>query len=293
MKCLKNSLIALFLILSTLLWCNNIFAQDVEKLPDDPRVKRGSLANGLSYILIKNGAEKGYAHFGVAQRVGTTLEEDGQKGMFKMIEALTVKGTRNFTDSTILQYLKSIDVKPHDVSFSTREDDVTYLIKNIPVANTNTVDSSLLILYNWLNSINIDEEDIRDEAPFVKNALLYEWDASKRLDDKLLNELYPHSCYGMNLREEDILRVENFTSKELRNFYYKWFRPDFQTIMVVGDIDLNLMETKIKSVFSTIQKPLDKQEREYFKPEPFSGAKVFILKDKEYNKTKISIDILK
>ena len=293
MKIFKNSFIALFLILNTVLWCNNILAQDVEKLPDDPRVKRGSLANGLSYILVKNGAEKGYAHFGVAQRVGTTLEEDGQKGMFKMIEALTVKGTRNFTDSTILQYLKSIGVKPQDVSFSTKDDDVTYLIKNIPVTNTNTVDSSLLILYNWLNSINIDEEDIKDEAPFVKNSLMYEWDASKRLDDKLLNNLYPHSCYAMNLSQDDITRIESFTSKELRNFYYKWFRPDFQTIIVAGDIDLNLIETKVKSVFSTIQKPLDKQERGYFTPEPFSGVKVFILKDKEYNKTKISIDLLK
>ena len=293
MKILKDSFIALFLILSIALWCNNILAQDVEKLPDDPRVKRGSLANGLSYVLIKNGAEKGYAHFGVAQKVGTTLEENGQKGMFKMIEALTVKGTRNFTDSTILQYLKSINVKPQDVSFSTEEDEVTYLIKNIPVKSTNTVDSSLLILYNWLSSINIDEEDIRAEAPFVKNSLLYEWDASKRLDDKLLNELYPHSRYAMNLSIEDVSRIDDFTSKELRNFYYKWFRPDFQTIMVVGDIDLNLMETKIKSVFSTIQKPLDKQERDYFKPEAFSGIKVFILKDKEYNKTRISIDILK
>lgn len=293
MKLLKNTFITLLLTLTVFLWCNNLMAQDVEKLPDDPRVKHGSLANGLSYVLIKNGAEKGFAHFGIAQKVGTTLEEEGQKGMFKMIEALTVKGTRNFTDSTILQYLKSLGVKPQDVSFSTREDDVTYLIKNLPVANPNTIDSSLLILYNWLNSINIDEEDMREEAPFVKNSLLYRWDASKRLDDKLLNGLYPGSRYAMNLRMEDVSRIENFTSKELRNFYYKWFRPDFQTIVIVGDIDLGMMETKVKSVFSTIQKPIDKQAREYFTPEPFNGIKVFILKDKEYNKTRVSIDILK
>lgn len=285
-------LIALF-ILTACLNSTMLVAQDVEKLPDDPRVKRGSLANGLSYILIKNGAQKGYAHFGVAQRVGSTLEEDGETGMFKMLEALTVKGTRNFTDSTIITYLKSIGVKPDGVSFTTREDDVTYLIKDVPASNQNTIDSSLLILYNWLNSINIDEEDIKDEAPFVKNALVYEWDASRRLDDKLLNELYPQSNYAMNLRADHLARIDGFSSKELRNFYYKWFRPDFQSVIVVGDIDLNLIETKVKSVFSTIQKPLDKQNRSYFNPEPFSGVKVYILKDKEYNKTKISIDILK
>ena len=27
--------------------CSSLFAQDVEQLPDDPRVKKGTLANGL------------------------------------------------------------------------------------------------------------------------------------------------------------------------------------------------------------------------------------------------------
>ena len=293
MRLFLKLFVAIAIFVSAGINCSFLMAQDVESLPDDPRVKRGSLANGLSYVIIKNGAEKGYAHFGIAQRVGTTLEEDGQKGMFRMLEALTVKGTRNFTDSTITTYLKSIGVRPQDISFETGEDDVTYLIKNVPVSNANTVDSSLLILYNWLNSINIDEEDIKEEAPFVKNAMVHEWDAAKRLDDKLLLELYPNSRYAMDLRPEDITRIDEFTSKELRNFYYKWFRSDFQSVVIVGDVDPSLMETKVKSIFSTIPKPLDKQERCYYTPEPFDGVKVFILKDKEYNKTRISIDILK
>ena len=227
----------------------NLFAQDVEILPDDPRVRKGTLANGLSYILIKNKDEKGSAHFGIAQKVGTTLEGDNQKGMFKMLESLTVKGTRNFTDSTITQYLKSIGLTSEDVVFSTKEDNITYLIKNVPVGKGNSIDSSLLILYNWLGSINIDEEDIREEAPFVKNKLLYEWDAEKRLNNQLMEELFPNSGYA-NLKYSDIQGVSEFTSKDLRNFYYKWFRPDFQAVVVAGDIDLDLIETKVKSIFS-------------------------------------------
>ena len=270
----------------------NLCAQDVEKLPDDPRVKKGSLANGLSYVLIKNKDAKGYAHFGIAQKVGTTLEAENQKGMFKMLESLAVKGTRNFTDSTITKYLKSIGLSSDDLIFSTKEDDITYLIKNVPVSKGNSIDSSLLILYNWLGSINIDEEDIREEAPFVKNRLFYEWDAEKRLDSKFLEEIYPNSGYA-DMKYSDIDGIDKFTSKDLRNFYYKWFRPDFQTVVVVGDIDLDLIETKVKSIFVTIPKPLAKQKRDYYKPKAFDGIKVCILKDKEYDKTKVSIDILK
>ena len=116
------SILLLFLYVSV-----NLFAQDVETLPDDPRVKRGSLANGLSYILVKNKDAKGTAHFGIAQKVGTVLEGEKQSGMFKMLESLTVKGTRNFTDSTIVQYLESIGLTSDDLLFSTKEDDITYL----------------------------------------------------------------------------------------------------------------------------------------------------------------------
>lgn len=284
--------IAAIFILLSIFSCSFLFAQDVEKLPDDPRVKRGKLANGLSYILIKNKDVKGTAHFGIAQKVGTTLEEENQKGMFKMLEALTVKGTRNFTDSTITQYLNSIGVASEDVIFSTKADDITYLIKNVPVNKGNSIDSSLLILYNWLGAINIDEEDIKEEIPFVKNRLLYEWDADKRLDSKLLEDLYPGSGYA-NMQYSDIENIGKFTSKDLRNFYYKWFRPEFQSVVVVGDIDLSLLETKVKSIFATIPKPLDKQKRDYYEPQPFDGVKVSIQRDKEYDKTKISINILK
>lgn len=290
MKRLTSILLLLFFISINL--SVNLYAQDVETLPDDPRVKRGTLANGLSYILIKNKDAKGTAHFGIAQKIGTTLEDENQKGMFKMLESLTVKGTRNFTDSTITQYLKSIGLTSDDLVFSTKEDDITYLIKNVPVSKGNSIDSSLLILYNWLGSINIDEEDIREETPFVKNRLFYEWDAEKRMDSKLLSELYPGSGYA-DMKYSDIDGIGKFTSKDLRNFYYKWFRPDFQAVVVVGDIDLNLIETKVKSIFVTIPKPLAKQKREYYKPEAFDGVKVCIIKDKEYDKTRVSINILK
>ena len=136
-------------------------AQNAEVLPDDPRIKTGRLANGLSYYIVKNQTKKGYADFGLIQKTGTVLEEDGGRGMFAMLERLAMKGTRNFTDSTITAFFNSLGIAPRDIVFDTREDDITYLVKNIPVKNPNIIDSSLLVLYNWMSSINIDEEEWR------------------------------------------------------------------------------------------------------------------------------------
>lgn len=270
-----------------------IFAQDVQKLPDDPRITTGKLANGLTYFIIKNGARKGYADFCIAQKVGTSLEEQGQKGMFKALELLATRGTRNFTDSTITQYLHSIGVDNNNVVFHTNPDDITYLLKNVPVENPNTIDSSLLILYNWLGSINIDEEDINNVMPVLKNTMMDEWGASRRLDAAIIKELYPRSTYARTLDPLGIAKMGSYSSKDVRTFYYKWCRPDLQAVFVVGDVDPASMETRIKSVFSTIPKPLKSVERYYYTPKEFEGVKVIIQKDPEYNKTTVTIDLLK
>ncbi|GEM_PF-638661 len=268
-------------------------AQDVEKLPDDPRVRRGKLANGLSYILIKNGAESGKADFGVLQNIGTSIEGEGEKGMLKLLETLTMRGTRNFNDATILSYLKSIGVPATNIEFNTGVDNTVYSIKGVPVKSGNTVDSTLLILYNWLGSMNLDEEDLKEEIPFLRTRLANESTAEKRLNDALIKELYPKSNYYHSIGNDAVNSLAKISSKELRAFYYKWFRPELQCIAIAGDIDLDLMETKIKSLFVTIPKPLDKQKRTLYSPKEFEGVKVSVLTDKEYSRTKITVAILK
>lgn len=263
--------------------------QDVQPLPNDPRVKTGKLANGLTYYVIKNGAEKGHADFAVAQKVGTSLEKGGQKGMCRMIELLSTRGTRNFTDSTIVEYLNSLGVGSEDIRFSTGADEIVYTVERVPVQRENTVDSTLLILYNWMASINIDEEDVARTMPMLKKTLIDQWDAQARIDEKIIKELYPKSPYAQSVTPEQINGLKTYSSKELRNFYYRWFRPDLQAVFVVGDVDPAKVETQIKSIFATIPKPIKAEKRTWYKAEPVKGTEVIIGSDPEYDKTSISI----
>lgn len=287
--------LCLALAMAMTLLANIIFAQtqDVQQLPADPRVKTGKLANGLTYYIFKNDAVKGHADFAVAQKVGTSLEGNGQKGMSRMMELLSVRGTRNFTDSTIVKYLNSIGVPGKNIIFQTNADDIVYTIENVPVGRQNTMDSTLLILYNWMASINIDEEDIVQTVPMLRNSLIEEWDAQKRIDDKIMKGLYPKSPYAKSITVEQINGLEGYSTKELRNFYYQWFRPDLQAVFVVGDVDAAKVETQIKSIFATIPKPLKAEKRDWYKPKIAQGTQVMIEKDPEYNKTSVSINFLR
>lgn len=288
---MKQKLCLVLAFATILLRGSVLFAQspDVQPLPDDPRIKTGKLANGLTYYVVKNPAQKGYADFAVVQKVGTVLEKPGQKGMFKMLELLSTRGTRNFTDSTIVKYLNSLGVSSNDIIFETGEDETAYTITNVPITNQNTMDSTLLILYNWMASINIDEEDLAKAMPMLKKSLSDQYDAESRVDAEIIRKLYPRSPYAKGITPQEINDIKVFSSKELRNFYYNWCRPDLQAVFVVGDIDLAKVETQIKSIFATIPKPLKGEKRNHYKPKMVKGTEVVIGKDPEYDKTKISI----
>lgn len=291
---MKQKLCLVLAVVFSVLWnCSFAQTQDVQQLPADPRVKSGKLANGLTYYIFKNDAVKGYADFAIAQKAGTSVENNSQKGMCKMLELLSTRGTRNFTDSTIVKYLNSIGVPTRNIKFSTNADNIVYTLENVPVSRQNTMDSTLLILYNWMASINIDEEDIAGTVPMLRNSLMEEWDAQKRIDDKLIKELYPKSPYAKSITVEQINTLGGYSSKELRNFYYQWFRPDLQAVFVVGDVDPGKVETQIKSIFATIPKPLKAEKRSYYNPKVPEGTRVVMEKDPEYAKTAVSIHFLR
>ncbi|MBR4806145.1 MAG: insulinase family protein, partial [Bacteroidales bacterium] len=186
-------------------------------LPLDPRVKNGKLTNGLSYIIVKNQAQKATATFCVAQKVGTSLETGGNRGSFMLLQQLATKGTRNFAGSAIPDYLKSLGLTSDAVTFQTGQDRVTYAINDLPISRSNTIDSALLILYNWMSSINVDEEDIAAERSTLAGRILNGWSPLHRMDYALLRDLYPDSPYINEIQPSEVRRSVNaINSRDLR-----------------------------------------------------------------------------
>lgn len=280
----------LVLMLFTLICSETLSGQDVAQLPADPRVKTGKLANGLTYYLFKNSGAKGRADFILAQKIGENVETTDQKGMLKMLELLSLRGTRNFPDSTITTYLLGLGLSPRDIQFSTGANNTVYSINNVPLKNSNVTDSTLLILYNWICSINIDEEDIDNAATLYNNRIRNFWTAENRTEFKSNQDFLKEQ--SKDAEQKPWNDIPRFTSKELRNFYYKWFRPDLQAIIVCGDIDTTSVRTRITSLFSTVPKPLS-QKPSVKKLSVDRNNYISLQKDKEYNRVSVSIDFIK
>jgi zinc protease len=235
------------------------FAQEVKNLPRDPRVNVGKMANGFSYYIVKNDKIKGYADFYLVQKVGASLENENQKGMTAIIGDMGVRGTRNFPGYTILSYLDQLGLEVRkDFNIVNGQNESIYKLASVPVGKSKLViDSTLLILFNWACGINIDEEDVERERTFYKNVFAGEMNTDLRNYFAHKNNILGPEGNLTPAPEVMINNFDKYTSKDLRNYYYTWYRPERQALIVVGDIDALSLETQIKTLFQASPRYLE------------------------------------
>ena len=260
-------------------------AQQMPPIPVDPNVKIGKLDNGLTYYIRHNEEPKGQANFYIAQKVGSILEDESQRGLAHFLEHMCFNGTEHFPGNGVVKYCESIGVKfGADLNAYTSIDETVYNIDNVPVAKVpSAVDSCLWILHDWADGLLLNPADIDGERGVIHEEWRSRQNAQMRLYEQILPVIYPnHNKYGERLPIGLMEVVDNFPYQVLRDYYEKWYRPDNQGIVVVGDIDVNEVEAKIKDIFGTIAKPVNPAERYYVQVEDNDETIVSMATDKEF-----------
>lgn len=240
-------------------------AQQNPPLPVDPNVRTGKLENGLTYYIRHNGLPENRADFYIAQKVGSMQEEDNQAGLAHFLEHMAFNGTKNFPGKNMLNYLQDNGIKfGTNINAYTSFDETVYFMTNIPTTNQNLMDSALLVLHDWSNAIALEDDELENERGVIREEWRTRGGAQQRLWDQLLPKMYPDSKYAKRMPIGSIDVINNFKPEEIRAYYHKWYRPDLQGIIVVGDVNVDEMEQKIKALFSPIPLDADRAKREYF-----------------------------
>jgi len=258
-------------------------AQQMPPIPVDPNVRIGKLDNGLTYYIRHNEEPKGQANFYIAQKVGSILEDEEQRGLAHFLEHMCFNGTEHFPGNGVVKYCESIGVKfGADLNAYTSIDETVYNIDNVPVAKVpSAIDSCLWILHDWADGLLLNPEDIDGERGVIHEEWRSRQNAQMRMYEQFLPIIYPNNKYAERLPIGLMEVVDNFPYQVLRDYYEKWYRPDNQGIVVVGDIDVDEVEGKIKDIFGTIATPVNPAERYYVPVEDNDGTIVAMTKDKE------------
>ena len=259
-------------------------------IPTDPNVRIGKLENGLTYYIRHNELPENRADFYIAQKVGSILEEENQRGLAHFLEHMCFNGTNNFPGKTLTNYLESIGVRfGENLNAYTSIDETVYNIANVPVIRDGIVDSCLLILHDWANDLTLDPKEIDNERGVIHEEWRQGQGAMMRMYEQVLPKTFEGSKYGHRLPIGTIEVIDNFPYQALRDYYEKWYRPDQQGIVVVGDVDVDKVEAKIKEIFSPIEMPANAAERVYEKVPDNKEPIITIAKDKEQPSTMIYI----
>ena len=273
----------LFLMAIGLMSVISASAQLEDALPLDPNVKYGKLDNGLTYYIRHNEWPEQRADFYIAQKVGSMQEEDNQRGLAHFLEHMCFNGTTHFPGNQLKTYLETIGVKfGENLNAYTSFDETVYNINNVKTTSVGSLDSCLLILHDWSHDLLLEGDEIDKERGVINEEWRMRRSAMQRMYEGALPDIYPGSKYANRMPIGTMDIVMNFPYDDLRSYYRKWYRPDLQAVIVVGDVDVDRTEAKIKELFADIQAPpADAAVREYYPvpdtPEPL----VSIQTDKE------------
>ncbi|WP_373136126.1 M16 family metallopeptidase [Phocaeicola plebeius] len=260
-------------------------AQQMPPVPVDKEVRIGKLDNGLTYYIRHNEYPKNQVDFYIAQKVGSILEEDDQRGLAHFLEHMCFNGTKNFPGNSMVKWLESVGVKfGYNLNAYTSIDETVYRISSVPTERIGVQDSCLMILSDWADGLLLNGKDIDEERAVIHEEWRSQLPPNMRILEKLLPEIYPGSRYGHRLPIGTMEVVDNFPHQALRDYYETWYRPDLQGIVVVGDIDVDRIEGKIKEMFSKIEKPVNPAERVYYPVADNEKPIVVFGSDKEQDK---------
>lgn len=262
--------------------CTTMMAQQMPPIPVDPNVKVGKLSNGLTYYIRKNTLPEHKAFFYIAQKVGSIQEEKNQRGLAHFLEHMCFNGSKHFPGNRTISYLESIGVKfGYNLNAYTSVEETVYNIDNVPVTTPGAIDSCIMMLHDWSNDLTLDPKEIDKERGVIQGEWRMGRDANQRLFEKMQPVIFAGSKYNDCDPIGTMDVVMKFKPQTLRDYYEKWYRPDLQGVVIVGDIDPAEIEAKIKKIFADIPAQPNAAKRVYFDIPSNKEPIVFVGTDKE------------
>ncbi|QSW88915.1 insulinase family protein [Flavobacterium endoglycinae] len=273
-----------------LLGLSQVSAQFKTTFPLPKEVAHGTLPNGMQYFIMHNEWPKDRADFYFVQNVGAILENDDQDGLAHFLEHMAFNGTEHFKGKGIINMLEKQGVSfGKDINAYTAYDETVYNISNVPSQNKTLLDSCMYVLHDWSGSLLLANNEIDAERGVIREEWRTRRNADYRTGEKINKVVFEGSKYAKRNVIGDLNVINNFKYQVLREYYKKWYQPQNQAVVIVGNIDVTVIEKRVKEIFGSIPKPKKINKRTYEKI-PFQKENRYVLAtDKELQRSGISL----
>ena len=260
--------------------------------PVDPAWRMGTLSNGMKYYIRQNAKPEGKACFWIAHDIGALHETHNQNGLAHFLEHMAFNGLENFPDKTMLEYMQSIGCAfGANINASTSQKLTQYMLTDVPISREGVIDTCLLILHDWSGHILCEPEELDAERGVIREEWRTGRNAMRRNYQELARTFYSGTPYATRSVIGDTSIINNFTQKDILDFYHDWYRPNLQAVVVVGDFDVNKMENKVQALFSTLKNPENEKIKAEFNVPDNIEPITNVYKDPELTQNSVRLGI--
>jgi zinc protease len=258
-------------------------------IPFDSSVRTGKLENGLTYYIKKNGKPENKVDLRLVINAGSILENEDQQGLAHFMEHMCFNGTKRFPKNQLVDYLQSIGVKfGQHLNAYTSFDETVYFLP-IPSDDPEKLEKGFQIIEDWAFNAVLTPEEIDKERGVVLEEYRIGLGADKRMLGQYMPKMMFKSQYADRLPIGKKEVLENFTYDKLVSFYKDWYRPNLMSVIVVGDIDVDAMEQKVKEHFAAYKNPTNERPRIIYEVPNHKETFVAIESDKEASSAEVQL----
>lgn len=281
--------IHLYIIIITSFNIGNVFPNTDTINRFDKRFIVGELNNGLRYYICKNNIPENKISLYLVVKAGSLNENENQNGVAHFCEHMAFRGTKNYPGNNLKKYLKSNGLNfIKNYNARTYYDRTVFNINGISSKKTDLLDSCFLIIKDWACGIQFRETAINEERNVIKEELyLINNKPISRLREKTDSIKYNGSKHYSHNPIGDIKFIENCDSNDIIEYYKEWYNPKNQAIIVIGDIDVQNMEDKIKYTFGKLKNSNFATYKINEQIKLYKGLNISIATDKELSKPTI------
>ena len=260
-----------------------------QKLPVDPKLKIGTLPNGIRYYIRKNAKPEKRAELRLVVNAGSVLEKDNQLGLAHFVEHTAFNGTKHFSHNDLVKYLQSIGVRfGADLNAYTSFDETVYILP-VPTDTARIIEQAFTILEDWAHGQTFDSTEVVNERGVVHE----EWRLGRGAGERMLTKILPIALKGSKYADRLPIGTEasimSGTPSRLRSFYRDWYRPDLMAVVAVGDFDPAVIEAQIKKHFAGIPRATSAPKRVSPAVPGNKAPLIAIASDKEATSTQVEL----
>jgi zinc protease len=271
------------------LMAGGFFAATAQTLPLDPAVRTGKLPNGFTYYIRHNDGPKNKVFFYLANKVGSVLESDDQRGLAHFLEHMSFNGTKHFPKNELVNYLQKAGVRfGADLNAYTSFDETVYQLP-LPSDDPEILKNGIEIMHDWASAATLDAVEIDKERGVVLEEKRLGKGANERMERQYLPLIMNYSRYAERIPIGTEEVITTFKPAAIKRFYADWYRPDLQALIVVGDINVDVMEQTIKKKFADLKNPVNEKERVAYKVPLTGQSQTIMVTDPEMTETTAEI----